>query len=74
MVNFTETGFRLQIKKIGPLNQFAIAGADEKFVLVDVEIIGNDVFISSSSIANSLFLGILGLITQKEHVYKITKD
>lgn len=48
ILTFTETGSGLVSDE--PLKQFAIAGADKKFVWAEAEIVGNEVIVTSKSI------------------------
>ena len=51
VLNFKEVGGGL-VAKGGALKQFAIAGADKKFVWADAVITGNTVVVSSASVTN----------------------
>ncbi|HEX8547281.1 MAG TPA: sialate O-acetylesterase [Cytophagaceae bacterium] len=51
-LKFTNTGSGLQIKNGSELKEFAIAGADQKFVSATAKIEGNTVLVSSEKIQN----------------------
>lgn len=56
VVSFTSIGSGLMIKGGGELQQFAIAGADKKFVWADARINGNQVTVSSAEVPDPLYV------------------
>jgi len=56
VIHFTNTGSGLVAKGGGDLKQFAIAGADKKFVWADARIVGDDVIVSSEEIPNPVYV------------------
>ena len=56
VLSFTETGSGLMVKGGGELQQFAIAGADKKFVWADARIEGDKVIVSSEEVPNPLYV------------------
>jgi sialate O-acetylesterase len=56
VVSFTSIGSGLMVKGGGELQQFAIAGADKKFVWADARINGNQVTVSSAEVPDPLYV------------------
>jgi sialate O-acetylesterase len=56
ILSFTSIGSGLIVKGGGELQQFAIAGADKKFVWADARIEGDQVIVSSAEVPNPLFV------------------
>jgi sialate O-acetylesterase len=56
VLSFTDTGSGLMVKGGGELQQFAIAGADKKFVWADARIEGDKVIVSSEEVPNPLYV------------------
>jgi sialate O-acetylesterase len=56
VLSFTHTGSGLIAKGGGPLSQFAIAGADKKFVWADARIDGDKVVVSSEDVPTPLYV------------------
>jgi sialate O-acetylesterase len=55
-VSFMDTGSGLMVKGGGELQQFAIAGADKKFVWADARIEGDKVIVSSGEVTSPLYV------------------
>lgn len=55
-ISFTSIGGGLMAKGGGVLRQFAIAGADKKFVWADARIEGDKVVVSSDEVPNPLYV------------------
>ncbi len=55
-LNFSSVGGGLIAKGGGELNQFAIAGADKKYVWADAKIAGNQVIVSSAQVQNPMYV------------------
>ncbi|GAA4917878.1 sialate O-acetylesterase [Mucilaginibacter defluvii] len=55
-LTFINTGNRLTIKGSDKLQQFAIAGADKKFVWADAMIVGDKVIVSSPDVPNPKYV------------------
>jgi sialate O-acetylesterase len=53
-LSFGHIGSGLETKGGGPLRQFAIAGADRKFVWADAKIGGETIVVSSQQVPNSV--------------------
>jgi sialate O-acetylesterase len=56
VLSFTNTGSGLLVKGGSELHQFAIAGADKKFVWADARIDGDKVIVSSNEVPNPLYV------------------
>lgn len=56
VVSFTSIGSGLMVKGGGELQQFAIAGADKKFVWADARVNGNQVTVSSAEVPDPLYV------------------
>lgn len=56
VLSFTHTGGGLVAKGEGPLTQFAIAGADKKFVWADARIEGDKVVVSSDEVPDPVYV------------------
>ena len=56
ILNFNSVGKGLIVNGGGELNQFAIAGADKRYVWADAKIAGNQVIVSSVQVPNPLYV------------------
>ncbi|TDW97281.1 sialate O-acetylesterase [Dinghuibacter silviterrae] len=56
VLSFTNTGSGLMAKGGGDLQQFAIAGADKKFIWADARILGDKVVVSSPDIPHPVYV------------------
>lgn len=56
ILSFTGIGSGLMVKGVGELQQFAIAGADKKFVWADARIDGDHVIVSSPDVPQPLYV------------------
>ncbi|RYE11497.1 MAG: sialate O-acetylesterase [Sphingobacteriaceae bacterium] len=56
ILNFSSVGSGLMAKGGGELNQFAIAGADKRYVWADAKIAGNQVIVSSAQVQNPMYV------------------